>query len=46
MNDLAAYVELEHEIVTFIYNTAENKTKRCWQTENGLVIEELRQSSN
>ena len=33
MNDLAAYVELEHEIVrwstqnAFIYNTAQNKTK-------------------
>ena len=56
MNDLAAYVELEHKIVrwssqnvnslAFIYNTAQNKTKWCLQTENGLVLEELRQSSN
>ena len=56
VNDLAAYVELEHDIVrwssqnvnslVFIYNTAQNKTKWCWQTENGLVLEELRQSSN
>ena len=56
MNDPAAYVELEHEIVrwssqnvnslAFIYNTVQNKTKWCWQTENGLVLEELRQSSN
>ena len=56
MNDLAAYVELEPEIVrwssqnvnslAFIYNAAQNKTKWCWQTENGLVLEESRQSSN
>ena len=56
MNDLAAYVELEHEIVrrssqnvnssAFIYNAAQNKTEWCWQTENGLVLEELRQLSN